>query len=103
MVMTRIQTMVQLTQDLVRLLDRRAAATGVSRSQLIRDAIEAYVAGDREAEIDREIVDGYTRMPQEGEYDVDEWGDHGKMVTALSVASLRELEDEEREAGFERW
>lgn len=103
MAMARIQTMVQLTADLVRLLDRRAAANGVSRSQLIREAIEAYVAGDREAEIDREIVDGYTRMPQEGRYDVDEWGDLAKMVTALSVESFRELDDEERAAGFDRW
>ena len=33
----RIQTLVQLTDELVALLDRRAAAGGVSRSKLNRD------------------------------------------------------------------
>lgn len=101
--MSRVQTMVQLTAELVELLDRRAAHTGVSRSQLIREAIEAYVSEDREAEIDRQITEGYTRMPQGGEYDVDEWGDLGKMVGALSVESLRRLDEEERAAGLEPW
>lgn len=100
---TRTQTMVQLTKEMVELLDRRAAAAGVSRSQLIREAIEAYLSADREAEIDRRITEGYARMPQGGEYDVDEWGDLGKMVTALAVESLRRLDEEERAAGLEPW
>ncbi len=91
--------MVQLTDELIRLLDLRAAAAGVSRSQLIREAIEAYLAADREAEMDRRIRKGYTRQPQRGEYDVDEWGDLGGMVTALTVESLRRLDDEERAGG----
>lgn len=95
--------MVQLNQELVELLDRRAAREGVSRSQVIREAIEAFLAGDREAAIDRRIVDGYTRMPQGGEYDADEWGDLGGMVTGLVVEQLRRLDQEEREAGFEPW
>lgn len=95
--------MVQLTQELVELLDRRAAREGVSRSQLIRDAIEAFLARDREAAIDRQIVDGYTRMPQGGEYDRDEWGDLGRMVSGLTVEQLRRLNEEEREAGFAPW
>ncbi len=95
--------MVQLTDELVRLLDLRAAAAGVSRSQLIREAIEAYLAADREAEMDRRIRKGYTRQPQRGEYDVDEWGDLGGMVTALTVESLRRLDDEKRAGGLEPW
>ncbi len=95
--------MVQLTDELLELLDRRAAIAHVSRSQLIREAIEAYLAADREAEIDRQIRQGYTRLPQGGEYDVDEWGDLGRMVTALTVESLRRLQDEERAAGLEPW
>jgi len=63
MVMPRRQTLVQLTDELVALLDERAARRGVSRSELIRRAIEAYVAGDEDAAIDAAIVDGYTRIP----------------------------------------
>ena len=93
----------QLNERLLDLLDRRAARAGVSRSQVIRDAIEAYLAADRQAAIDREIVDGYTRAPQTGEYDADEWGDLAQLVTALTIAQQRRLSDEERNAGFERW
>lgn len=95
--------MVQLNDELVALLDRRAAKEGVSRSQMIREAIEAFLSEDREREIDRQIVEGYTRMPQGGEYDVDEWGDLAGMVTALTVDALRQLDAEERAAGFDPW
>lgn len=101
--MARVQTIVQLTTDLIALLDRRAAQTGQSRSQLIREAVEAYLSADREAEIDRAIEDGYTRMPQGGEYDIDEWGDLGKLVTALSAETFRRMEEDERAAGLEPW
>jgi metal-responsive CopG/Arc/MetJ family transcriptional regulator len=62
--MARTQTLVQLTEPLLRLLDERAAREGVSRSQVIRDAVEAYLADDQEAEISRRITEGYTRIPQ---------------------------------------
>lgn len=101
--MARTQTMVQLSDELLELLDRRAATRGLSRSQLVREAIEAHLSADREAELDRRITEGYTRMPQGGEYDVDEWGDLGRLVTGLAVESLRRLDDEERAAGLEPW
>lgn len=97
------ETMVQLTDELVELLDRRAAQEQVSRSALIRDAVEAFLASDREAALDRAIREGYTKMPQGGEFDVDEWGDLGGMVTGLSIEALRAINREEREAGFEPW
>lgn len=65
MVMARRQTLVQLSDELIALLDERAAKDGLSRSEIIRRAIERELADDIEAEIDREIVDGYTRIPQE--------------------------------------
>jgi metal-responsive CopG/Arc/MetJ family transcriptional regulator len=65
MTMARQQTLVQLTDELVTALDDRAARLKVSRSQLIRTAIEEYLRADREAEIDAAIVEGYTRMPPE--------------------------------------
>lgn len=61
--MPRTQTLVQLTQDLLRRLDERAAREGRSRSALIRDAIEAYLYDETRARIDREIVEGYERIP----------------------------------------
>lgn len=36
----------------------------MSRSQLIREAIEAYLAGSLDAAIDRQIVEAYTSRPQ---------------------------------------
>lgn len=65
MVMPRTQTLVQLTDELIAALDERAAASGASRSELIRDAIERYLDEGLSAEIDRRIVDGYRRCPQE--------------------------------------
>ncbi|TMK38815.1 MAG: ribbon-helix-helix protein, CopG family [Actinobacteria bacterium] len=72
MVVARSQTLVQLTDELVALLDQRAAAEQRSRSELIREAIERYVAADRGAEISRRIVSGYEQIPQEGD-DLEAW------------------------------
>ncbi len=59
----RIQTLVQLTTDLLRRLDERAAREGRSRSALIRDAIEAYLHDEERDRITREIIEGYERIP----------------------------------------
>ena len=53
----------QLTQDLLRQLDERAARENRPRSVLIRDAVEAYLYDEARAQIDREIVEGYERIP----------------------------------------
>jgi predicted DNA-binding protein len=103
MAMSRTQTMVQLNEDLLERLDRRVSASGVSRSQLIREAIEAYLTADQAALTDRLIVDGYQRMPQGGEFDADEWGDLGRISSALTANQMRRLNEEERAAGFDPW
>jgi metal-responsive CopG/Arc/MetJ family transcriptional regulator len=59
----RTQTLVQMTEDLLRRLDERAAREGRSRSALIREAIEAYLHDEEKARIDREIIEGYERIP----------------------------------------
>jgi metal-responsive CopG/Arc/MetJ family transcriptional regulator len=64
---TRTQTLVQLNEELLRRLDERAAREGRSRSALIRDAIEAYLYDAAKEKIDREIVEGYERIPQTDE------------------------------------
>lgn len=61
----RQQTLVQLNDRLLGLLDERAGRLGVSRSELIRTALEEFLAADREAAIDRAIVEGYERVPAE--------------------------------------
>lgn len=63
--MARTQTLVQLSDELLAQLDERGAREGRTRSALIREAVTSYLADDREAEIDRLIVDAYARAPQE--------------------------------------
>lgn len=95
--------MVQLTDDMVAMLDQRAAQEGVSRSQVIREAIVAFFESGRSAAIDRQIVESYNRMPQGGAYDADEWGDMAVLMTALTADQARTLAAEEHEAGMEPW
>jgi metal-responsive CopG/Arc/MetJ family transcriptional regulator len=63
----RTQTMVQLNRSLLSSLDARAARDGVSRSQLIRDAVEAYLAADAEVTALQRVVEGYRRTPETDE------------------------------------
>ena len=64
--MARTQTLVQLTEEILAELDElRAREGGRSRSELIREAIERYLAAQRDETIDRAIVEGYTRYPPE--------------------------------------
>lgn len=60
--MSRRQTLVQLNDALLAALDQEAAATGRSRSDLIRAAIERYLA--ESSELDKRIVEAYRRTPQ---------------------------------------
>lgn len=64
MVMARTQTLIQMSDDLLARLDARAAREHRNRSEVVREAISAYLDGDQESEIDRQIVDAYMRMPQ---------------------------------------
>lgn len=63
--MPRTQTLVQLNDHLVALLDERGVRERRSRSDLIREAIERFLADDAEAAVSRRIVEGYERTPQE--------------------------------------
>ena len=66
----RRETLVQLSDELVDLLDRKALELGTSRSALIREAVERFLGDAIEENIDRAIIEGYTRNPQD-----DVWGD----------------------------
>jgi flagellar motor switch protein FliG len=92
--------MVQLTDELVRLLDEEASRRGESRSALIRTVLEAYLAESRNASIGRQIVEGYTRKPPATP---DEWGDPQVLLDRSTADLLQRLDAEEREAGHEPW
>jgi predicted transcriptional regulator len=61
--MARTQTLVQLSDSLVAALDERAARERRSRSDLVREALERYLVADLEAQVDRQVVEGYRRIP----------------------------------------
>lgn len=88
----RKQTLVQLSDELVTLLDQRAAREGKSRSAVIREAINAHLFEEWDEEVARQYREAYTRMPQTEEELA--WADFGL------DAHLRALEAEEGEDGF---
>jgi Ribbon-helix-helix protein, copG family len=59
----RRQTLVQLDDARLAALDERAAASGRSRSDLIRDAIDVLLGTGDAAAIDAAIVAGYQQRP----------------------------------------
>lgn len=98
--MARAQVLVQLSDTLLAVLDQRATKRGVSRSQIIREAVEAHLASDYDSEISRQILAGYERIPQSTP---DEWGDPTQFIAAAARDAHRRLDAEERLAGHEPW
>ena len=98
--MVRKQTLVQLTEQQVAALDRRAIQQGVSRSALIREAVDGLLADDEDARVAAAIIEGYRRVPPGTP---DEWGDIEAQMDVLTEDTLRRLEAEERAAGVEPW
>ena len=71
-----------MSEDRVRAIDELVAAGRASRAAVIVEAIDRLVADLERERIDREIVEGYTRIPQtEEELEWAEWS---------TVESLRE-------------
>lgn len=93
MCVARRQVLVQLSDELLAALDRQARRRAVSRSQVIREAVEQYARDDLRAEIDRQIVDGYTRIPQE----------HDPVAERDWEETMIALAEEERRAGHDPW
>lgn len=89
--------MVQLTDELVAALDRFAARSGKSRSALIRQALEEFLASTREAEITAQLVSGYTQVPQGA---TDEWGTLAEQGRRDTEQTMRRLDEEEDAAGL---
>ena len=65
MVVARRQTLIQLDDARLAALDERAAASGRSRSDLVREAIDLLLATGDAAAIDEAIVEGYRKQPSE--------------------------------------
>ena len=96
----RTQTIVQLSDELLEELDAEATARGMSRSALIRLAIDGLLAASREAAITRAIVEGYTRIPPGTP---DEWGSLEELADEGTRELLERLDAEERAAGLPPW
>lgn len=63
--MARKQVLVQLDDELVAELDRRAKKGGTSRSELIRRAIAAHLRDLDWEEKDQIMIEAYRRMPED--------------------------------------
>jgi predicted transcriptional regulator len=66
MAMARRQTLIQLDDARIAALDERAAATGRSRSDLVREAVDLLLGTGDATAIDAAIVSGYERFPPSG-------------------------------------
>jgi Arc/MetJ-type ribon-helix-helix transcriptional regulator len=65
---------VRMSDDRVRAIDELVASGRASRAAVIVEAIDRLVAQLESERIDREIVEGYTRIPQtDEELDWAEW------------------------------
>jgi Arc/MetJ-type ribon-helix-helix transcriptional regulator len=60
---------VRMSEDRVRAIDELVAAGRASRAAVIIEAIDRFVAQLETERIDREIVEGYTRIPSTPEED----------------------------------
>jgi metal-responsive CopG/Arc/MetJ family transcriptional regulator len=67
MVEMRKQVLVQLDEGLVERLDEAATRLGVSRSELLRRAAEAWLEAQLMVEADLELIAAYARAPQDPE------------------------------------
>jgi len=63
MVVARRQTLIQLDDARLAALDGRAAVSGRSRSDLVREAIDLLLGTGDAAVVDAAIVAGYARAP----------------------------------------
>jgi len=95
--MARVQTIVQLNSDLIDALDREAEAAGMSRSAVIRQAIENHLVSTRRALVDKALVDGYTLVPQGAR---DQWGVTLEQSRQNTKRTLERLDAEEEAAGL---
>ena len=66
--MSRKPVLVQFNDELIAELDQLSQQQGRSRSAVVRDAVERYVVKESDAAKDRRTIEGYTRIPDDGEF-----------------------------------
>ncbi len=98
--MARTQTMVQLSDELLAVLDEEAQRRGISRSALIRSALEDHLRAETQALVSRRIVEGYERVPPGTP---DEWGETAAVADQATADLLHRLDAEERAGGHDPW
>jgi Arc/MetJ-type ribon-helix-helix transcriptional regulator len=78
------QIAIRIPDDLATRLDALVSSGRFeTKADAVRTALEALIEADRRAEVGRQIVEGYRRVPQE---DAD--------VTAASQAATRSIDEE---------
>jgi len=77
MVMPRRQTLIQLDDARLAALDERAASSGRSRSDLIRQAVDLLLETGDPAAVDAAIVKGYGDHPAPAD---DRWAQAGAIA-----------------------
>ncbi len=92
--------MVQLTDELVEMLDREAGRRAMSRSALIREILTAHFADGFEGRLTQRIVEGYRRVPPASP---DEWGLVQETTDVATRELLQRLDAEERREGHPLW
>ena len=90
--MARTQTLVQLSDEMVEILDGVAGRRRSSRSAVIREAIEEYLARERSRLVDERVVAGYLAVPQGIP---DEWGDVERLGELATYEVLTRLDHED--------
>jgi Arc/MetJ-type ribon-helix-helix transcriptional regulator len=78
MAVARRQTLIQLDDARIAALDERAASSGRSRSDLIREAVDLLLETGDPAAIDAAIAEGYRRQPAPED---DAWSLAGTIAT----------------------
>lgn len=95
--MARVQTIVQLSSEILEALDEEAAASDVSRSAVIRQAIMGHLASNKEAQITRSLAEGYAAIPQNA---TEEWSSVLERSRESTRRTLERLDAEEDAAGL---
>lgn len=80
--------MLQLREDQIAELDAHALASNISRSKLVRDAVDAALRPALRPDVEALYAAAYPTVS----FGVDEWGDVDAWHAAASATALSELE-----------
>lgn len=81
-------TLIHLAEKDIEQLDKRANDEGISRSQVVRDAVASYLASDAAAELDELVSKAYEEFPLGTP---DEWGDMETFLAAVRAEKAKHL------------